>query len=102
MTRVNFFNRVPKDDGRRLDPLRSSETSGVRAATTSPVRHDGKATCPAHPAGTHTACSVSAIVVRPVPTPEEQAKAEARVKWDAPVGHAHAFRLLDIIEGRAA
>ncbi|QYF98939.1 hypothetical protein [Microbacterium sp. PAMC21962] len=45
---------------------------------------------------------MSTIVVRPVPTPEEQAKAEARVKWDVPVGRAHAHVLLDILRGRAA
>lgn len=46
--------------------------------------------------------SISAIEVRPAPTPEQQAAAEVRVKWDVPVGNAHAYKLLDIIQGRAA
>ena len=47
--------------------------------------------------GVHGDCSCdcgSHVVVRPVPTVEEQAAAEARVDWDKPVGYSHAERLL--------
>lgn len=40
------------------------------------------------------------IVVRPAPTAEQQAAAQARVQWDKPVGQAHAHRLLEIISAQ--
>lgn len=45
---------------------------------------------------------MNVLEMRPAPTPEQQAQANARVQWDVPVGSAHAYKLLDIIQGRAA
>lgn len=47
--------------------------------------------------------SATGVVVRPAPTPEQQAAAAARLEpvLDVPVGYAHADRLLAVL-GRCA
>lgn len=34
------------------------------------------------------------ITVRPAPTPEQQAAAEARIEWDRPAGYSHALSMV--------
>ena len=36
--------------------------------------------------------------IRPAPTPEQQAAADARIDWDKPIGYSHAVNVLAILD----